>query len=188
MVLVVAWSLLAVDSDTAPAGHEILRGAAETSAKRHTLAYSGARRYKLRNTRFQKEATASVEVTHRPREGKRNCWRRKLMLANRKPARIMRSDRPFWGQLTRAFGLIRTQSIVSNSSWRSSRALSVLSFAGSLSIRPRLFLHAGAASRTWPGWPQRPAVRYDSTYHFTDLFTGEKQWLLVLKTTDSLAT
>ena len=48
-----------------------MSGAAETNAQRHTLAYSGARQYRLRNTRFQKEATVSVEVTYRPREGKR---------------------------------------------------------------------------------------------------------------------
>ena len=70
-MLLIAWSLVSAASGTLPSGDAILTKVAEENTKRQSLAYSGARRYKLQNNRFHKSAMVSVKVTHHPKEGKR---------------------------------------------------------------------------------------------------------------------
>jgi hypothetical protein len=48
---------------------EILARVADSCFKPHSVAYSGVREYRLRNYRFDKEATVSVQVTYRSAEG-----------------------------------------------------------------------------------------------------------------------
>jgi hypothetical protein len=64
------WSCLTNISGTEPSSGEILAKVAESSLRKHAVAYSGVREYKLRNYRFEKEATVSVQVTYQPGEGK----------------------------------------------------------------------------------------------------------------------
>ena len=48
---------------------EILARVADTCFKPHAVAYSGLREYRLRNFRFDKQATVTVQVTYRSAEG-----------------------------------------------------------------------------------------------------------------------
>jgi hypothetical protein len=48
---------------------DILEKIAANNVKRYAVAFSVLREYKLRNLRFEKEATASVEVTYQPSKG-----------------------------------------------------------------------------------------------------------------------
>lgn len=49
--------------------NEILERVAANNIKHYSVAFSVLREYKLRNLRFDKEATVSVQVTYRPAEG-----------------------------------------------------------------------------------------------------------------------
>jgi hypothetical protein len=53
--------LFAAAAAIAPTSDEILTRIENTIAKRHSLSYSGVRRYKIRNLRFAKEATVVVQ-------------------------------------------------------------------------------------------------------------------------------
>ena len=70
MSLLVPWWVFAATMITAPSGEEILARVADTNAKRHAVAYSGIREYRLRNTKFAKEATVVARMIHGPGEGK----------------------------------------------------------------------------------------------------------------------
>lgn len=50
---------------------EILAKVADNSIKRQRVGYSSLREYRLRNFRFDKEATVSVQMIYRPDEGKK---------------------------------------------------------------------------------------------------------------------
>jgi MucB/RseB N-terminal domain len=67
---VLTWLLLAAVAGGAPPVHEILAKVAQTAAKRHATAYSGMRRYKAHNLRFDKTAEVVVRMTYRPGQGK----------------------------------------------------------------------------------------------------------------------
>jgi hypothetical protein len=67
----VACCLVFTAAPVAPPAEKILAGAFGESAKRHTVPYSGVRRYTMRNFRFGKEATLLARVTSCPGEGKR---------------------------------------------------------------------------------------------------------------------
>lgn len=61
----VPWCLLYASPGTELSSDEILARVADTCSKPHAVAYSGLREYRLRNFRFDKEATVSVQVTYR---------------------------------------------------------------------------------------------------------------------------
>ena len=63
--------LLAATAAAAQSGEELLAKIADASNRRHAVAYSGSRKYSLRNVRFSQSATVFVQMTHRPSEGKR---------------------------------------------------------------------------------------------------------------------
>src|SRR5262249_1739897 len=56
--------------DTELDGQEILAKVAEAGSKSHSIAYSGVRRYWLRNHRIEKPAVVLTQVTYRPDTGK----------------------------------------------------------------------------------------------------------------------
>ncbi len=67
-----AQGLIATALGSSPASSdEILARVADRATARLLVPYSGLREYKLRNRRFDKEATVSVRMTYRPTEGKR---------------------------------------------------------------------------------------------------------------------
>jgi len=68
-LLVLCWAFAAT-MITAPSSEEILARVADTNARRHVIAYSGIREYRLINVRFAKEATVVARMIHRPGEGK----------------------------------------------------------------------------------------------------------------------
>ena len=71
MIALAAWGLIASALGSSPvSGDEILARLADTATARLSIPYSGLREYKLRNRRFDKEATVSVRMTYRPSVGK----------------------------------------------------------------------------------------------------------------------
>ena len=70
LLSVAPWCLLPATVGTEPSSDEILAKVADSSIKRYAVAYSGLRKYRLRNLRFEKEATLSVQVAYRPGDGK----------------------------------------------------------------------------------------------------------------------
>ena len=66
-----SWFVLAAGVGTAPSSEEILARVADTNSKGRAVVYSGIREYRLRNTKFAKEATVVVSMTNGPGEGKK---------------------------------------------------------------------------------------------------------------------
>jgi hypothetical protein len=65
----VPWCLLTTTLGADPSSDDILARVANSSIKSQAVAYSGLREYRLRNFRFDKEATVSVQVTYRSEVG-----------------------------------------------------------------------------------------------------------------------
>ena len=71
MIALAVWGLIASAFGSGPvSGDEILARVADTATARLSIPYSGLREYKLRNRRYDKEATVSVRMTYRPSVGK----------------------------------------------------------------------------------------------------------------------